>query len=161
MPERKERASSQEKFKLTWSMPATTTVMSTVGAVQQITPDGNASDEVLVAEEVDAIAQGGEVEQLEPVESSPEPAGYRPIDDAYMESFHSSPKKLGKFGFTLDLSKNQLKVVSLVAWSTISVVGAALIGKEAGPAVTLHLAALGGVWAAISAILWFLPSKLK
>jgi hypothetical protein len=157
MPERKERASSQEKFKLSWSMPATTTVMSTLGGVQQINADGN---EVPVTEEVAAIEQLGGVEQLGAAEPSPD-QGYPPVEDGYMESFRSSPKKLGKFGVAPSLSKSQLMIASLIAWSTLSGVGAILIGMEAGPAMALHLEALGGVWAAISAVLWFLPSKLN
>jgi hypothetical protein len=50
--------------------------------------------------------------------------------------------------------------MALLAWTAIAGAGAITAYLEASPSMTMQMGALGGVWLAVSAAVWFLPSKL-
>lgn len=52
------------------------------------------------------------------------------------------------------------RTVGLVAWSGVAAVGMAAILARSGPFPGLQVGAVAGVWAAVAAVIWILPSKL-
>lgn len=159
MPERKEKSANQEKYQLTWSVSAT---LGSAGSPQSVSTDSYVAEESSIADEVASIERAEAAEE-EPVVATSHygSGGYPPMDEGYMGSFHSSPKKSRFTKPSMSMSPKEMRILALVAWSTVSAVGAGLIGVGPGSVMVFRFAVLGGVWAGVSALLWFLTSRLS
>ena len=81
-------------------------------------------------------------------------------DEISFASFRSSPKsKRGSSGLTTSLGSNGLRTISLIAWNTLAAVGAVVIAIGPGPVLAARLAELGGLWAAVTAIVCLLTKR--
>jgi hypothetical protein len=58
------------------------------------------------------------------------------------------------------LKFSRLQTIALIAWTAIAGAGAITAYLEASPSMTMQMGALGGVWLAVSAAVWLLPSRL-
>ena len=62
-------------------------------------------------------------------------------------------------GTRLSVSPFKLRLVALPSWTAVAGVGMALLITQS-PIPMNSVLALGGVWATISALVWYLPAKL-
>jgi len=59
------------------------------------------------------------------------------------------------------LDQARLRLAGVVAWSGMAAIGAILMVARTGPFPGLQVGILGGVWAGISAAIWFVPQILS
>jgi hypothetical protein len=114
-----------------------------------------------------AKARAGE-HPLEPSsEQEPEPENEAMVESGQRVS-EPEPRQVaagsrsgGGSGFHLKASASQLRIVGLSVWSVVSGVGMIALLVTQNPIPLTPVMTLGGLWAAVSAIIWFLPSKLS
>jgi hypothetical protein len=175
-----ERKPSRERYQFTWSTSTAQSVRSVAETVSTINPEGYMPEPTAFRQPEDLMAEEQEVfeepdievaEVVQPVEpqvvdlsavevqrSAAEK--YPPIDEGSMYTFRSA-SKAGLKSFTgLKLSASQLRIAGLAGWSIVAGGGAIALLVGPGPILGLRLGAIGGVWAAVSALVWFLPGKL-
>jgi hypothetical protein len=166
---REPRAKEKYQFNMTVSAAA---LAEPVKAPQnQVSPVGWASDEDTEAqspiEETVAVmmASSERDENAAVAMAPPEPelgVSVIPLaDEGNLEAFKSNPKSKSSLDLRGGLLSNRLRVLSVAGWSGLAAVGALLILTGPASVISVRLAELGGVWAAITATIWLLTSKLK
>jgi len=74
---------------------------------------------------------------------------------------HSRPPNQSSGSSLLSVTNfRQPRFLGILGWSGVAGIGLAEVLIKAGPFPGIQVGALGGVWLAISALIWFLPSKL-
>jgi len=153
---REHRAKGKYYFKMTVGA-ASLTEPATV-AQKQSAPDGWVLDEHT---EVQAPIE--ETVAVMMAESAPEAVvSVTPLtDEGSLKSFKSSPKSKGSLDARSGLLSARQRVIPIAGWSGLVAGGAVLIVMGPASVATIRLAELGGVWAAITAMMLLLFSKLK
>jgi hypothetical protein len=82
-------------------------------------------------------------------------------DDGNLDAFKSSPKSKGSIDGSGGPMSSRLRTLSVAGWSGLAAVGGVLILMGPASVLTIRLAELGGVWAAITAMILLLSSKSK
>lgn len=72
----------------------------------------------------------------------------------------ATPEELGSPGSRSTHTTYSVRLVGLVFWSAATGVGLIVLLGTQSPVHMANVGALAGVWAAISALIWFLPGKL-
>jgi len=151
--------SSRQKYEFKWSSNGMHSVQSKAESAHAYPSDFeqdpmavDAGAEVVEAPEaIDLIANGSR-RQLN--------GEYPSIDERALKTFHTSPKSRGRFFPSSGPLPSWARIGALAGWSCVAIAGAALIVSSSGLLASVRLAELGGVWAAVSALLWFIPAKL-
>jgi hypothetical protein len=153
---REQRAKGKYHFNMTVSAAALEEPVKVPES--QVSPVGWASNE---GTEVQAPIE--ETVAVMMASSDPDPGvSVTPIaDEGDLEAFKSTPKSKSSLGPRGGLLSNRLRAFSVAAWSGLAGVGAVLILMGPVSVATTRLAELGGVWAAITAVILLLSSKLK
>jgi hypothetical protein len=107
----------------------------------------------------DVPQDSAETEQLEQG-ATPEVQGHGDLVAAQAGEGRTASTEGSIFSRVKGMGVSQMRVVGLVGWSAVAAAGVAFVLSSSGPSMGLHLGALGGVWVAASAAIWFLPSKL-
>jgi hypothetical protein len=88
--------------------------------------------------------------------ASEENAGSAPVDQ--LEAAEAEQK--GVFGLHLNVPPSILRFAGLSGWNIASGVGIMVLFVFQSPVPVDRVAALGGVWAAVSALVWSLSGRL-
>jgi len=107
-------------------------------------------------------APGGETEPRTGMDETAEAGSGKSGDQTgYVTEVPAQPSDSTekKQPFSGVLGRVQPKIIGLIAWSGVAATGMALLLTRSGPFPGLLVGALAGVWAAVAAIIWLLPSN--
>jgi hypothetical protein len=90
--------------------------------------------------------------------SHTEPHNHAPEVEMQHEQAHPTPVRPSARARQMDPTR--VKMAGLIGWSAVVAVGATILLMRAGPFPAFQVSALGGVWLAVSAGIWFLPKYL-
>ena len=143
-------------YHLNWSLGATPT--KEPGPVaESVNPVGWITDWPAVERAASREKEG----EAEPDTAPHDEVSIAPLqsDEPSLDSFRSSPKSKIDAGPVAGLTSNRLRTASLVGWSALVLGGAVLIAAGPGNVLAERSAELGGVWAAITAVIWLLTKN--
>ena len=102
-------------------------------------------------ESQDGTKNGGH--EASAVEQQPEVSPPEPITS------NALPKQRGPL-MRFKLSTFSVRLVGLTSWTAVAGIGLMILVGSQSPVPIANVAALAGVWAGISALVWFIPGKL-
>jgi len=161
MSESMARKPSRERYEFTWSSSGMHSAHSVTESTVLVDPDGHGQEPPTT--EASADIDVGTPEMIDRMTNEPkeeQDEGYQPIDERSLVTFRSSPKSRGRLLPASGPLPRWARIAALAGWSCVAFAGAALILGSSGLVFSLRLAELGGVWGAVSAILWFVPGRL-
>lgn len=161
MAESMARQPSRERYEFTWSSSGTHSAHSITESTVLVDPDGHAQEPL--ATEASADIVGGTPEMIDRITGELKEGQnerYPPIDERSLVTFRSSPKSRGRLLPASGPLPRWARIGAIAGWSCVAMAGAALILASSGLVFSLRLAELGGVWGAVSALMWFVPGRL-
>jgi hypothetical protein len=109
----------------------------------------------------------GREQPLEPSsvpEPEPENEGMveseQPVSEPVPRQVASGSRSARGSGFQLKASTSQLRIAGFSVWSIISGAGTIALLLTQNPFPITQFVVLVGVWGAVSALIWFIPSRL-
>jgi len=150
----------RELYQFSWSTSTAKPQNETDALAEALGPEGYveqtapAQDNPATPEEVreDANNADGSTEESAPI-------AYPGIDEASLKAFRSSPKSKQKLPTAHNFSLGMIRLPAIAGWTMVAGIGGVMVAMDPGSMV--RLTELGGVWACVTAAIWFLPSKLK